>query len=141
MSQHPNAADSELTVFPYTGYPIKPDVTGVTLTGTTVDGSVKLKEGVDYRVVYGRTVIDGDSPVHSNNVGKEGGVGYGYIMVRYVIGGDSSSNYGNYDLMNFLISDTGESADLSKAEVKGTQDIIFEPEAQAYEPKIGRAHV
>ena len=134
MSQHPNATDSELTVFPYTGYPIKPDVTGVTLTGTTVDGSVKLKEGVDYRVVYGRTVIDGDSPVHSDNVGKEGGVGYGYIMVRYVIGGDSSSNYGNYDLMKFLISDTGESADLSKAEVKGTQDIIFEPEAQAYEP-------
>ena len=128
---HKDATDEELreagAVFPYTGHAIKPTVTGVTLSGTTVDGEISLVEGRDYRVVYGQTAIDissGDGAIQVDNVGKAGETTYGYIMVRYVAG----SNYSNYDVMKFLIDGTQEGKlDLSQAQVECPDQIVFEP--------------
>ena len=134
LTLHQNATDAELraagAVFPYTGHAIKPYVTGATLKGETVDGTVPLTEGVDYRVVYGATSID-TATENVDNVGKPGQLSYGYVMVRYVAGG----NYSNYEIMKFLIDGTSTAKlDLSEAEIRGTGDIIYEASAGEYRP-------
>ena len=130
LTAHKDATDDELraagAVFPYTGHPIKPTVTGVTLSGTTVDGEIPLVEGRDYRVVYGLTAIDmsvGDGSIQVDNVGESGEDTYGYVMVRYVAG----SNYSNYDVMKFIIDGTSTNKlDLSQAKVDCPEEIIYE---------------
>lgn len=130
LTAHKDVTDDELrtagAVFPYTGHPIKPTVTGVTLSGTTVDGEIPLVEGRDYRVVYGQTAIDTtgtDGAIQVDNVGKAGTVAYGYIMVRYVAG----SNYSNYDVMKFIIDgkSTGK-LDLTNALVECPDEVVYE---------------
>ena len=133
---HKDATDEELVeagaVYPYTGHAIRPTVTGVVLSGTTVDGEVPLVEGRDYRVVYGATSVDGGTE-NTDNVGEKGEIGYGYVMVRFAEG----SNYSNYDVMRFVIDGTDASKlDISEATIKCPEEIIFESAVgkQGYKP-------
>ena len=250
QTQNKDAMDDELTAIKYTGHPILPSVTGVTLRGTTVDGEIKLVQDVDYRVIYGDAgkeaaaggriadnvgslegsalfarlflpnakshvkstfliadlsladpanaarisditygtgddyateIVEGgkvvgysvtpaQSPSHISDklrvaftyegddgvktrysamlaydaaalldagasgattpiTWDKGGFDYGFVKVQYIPGG----NYSNYEIMKFLIVDDGTKLDLADAEIKGDDDIIFEP-GEPYEP-------
>lgn len=128
---NPNTEPQKLKTFEYTGHPILPKVEGVVLTGSTVEGSVDLVEGTDYRVLYGAQV--GDDPTQTNattNSGVKGGSSVGYVTVRYVAGG----NYGNYEVMRFRVVDTPAKNDLSQADVAGDGDVVFEEGVDQYRP-------
>lgn len=114
------------TVFEYTGHPIDPQVVSVTYKGK------ELVEGRDYRVLYGDMELlekNYTIPSGQENVGVKGGTAYGYIMVKNIPGG----NFGNYEIMPFLIVDTDAKVDMTGAEVRGGESVIYEGE-QAYEP-------
>ena len=133
-TQHLNDTVDDLVkagvVFPYTGHPIKPEVTGVTFSGSTVSGKLKLTESVDYRVVYGATAIASTNET-VDNIGAKGKRTIGYVMVRYVPG----SNFSNYEVMAFVIDGTSsEKLDLADAEIRGGDGIVYEEDAGAYKP-------
>lgn len=112
--EHQN--DGLLTVS-YTGKNIKPAVNDVVYKGKS------LTLGVDYRVVYGASLNEGQVvEAGKENLGKAGGEGFGYVTARYISGG----NFSNYDNMKFKIVDQGEKLDIADAQVKGTDDIVFE---------------
>lgn len=112
--EHQN--DGLLTVS-YTGKNIKPAVNDVVYKGKS------LTLGVDYRVVYGASLNEGQAvEAGKENLGKAGGEGFGYVTARYISGG----NFSNYDNMKFKIVDQGEKLDIADAQVKGTDDIVFE---------------
>lgn len=112
--EHQN--DGLLTVS-YTGKNIKPTVNDVVYKGKS------LTPGVDYRVVYGASLNEGQVvEAGKENLGKAGGEDFGYVTARYISGG----NFSNYDNMKFKIVDQGAKLDIAKAQVKGTDDIVFE---------------
>ena len=112
--EHQN--DGLLTVS-YTGKNIKPAVNDVVYKGKS------LTLGVDYRVVYGASLNEGQVvEAGKENLGKAGGEDFGYVTARYISGG----NFSNYDNMKFKIVDQGAKLDIAKAQVKGTDDIVFE---------------
>ncbi len=112
--EHQN--DGLLTVS-YTGKNIKPAVNDVVYKGKS------LTLGVDYRVVYGASLNEGQVvEAGKENLGKAGGEGFGYVTARYISGG----NFSNYDNMKFKIVDQGEKLNIADAQVKGTDDIVFE---------------
>lgn len=119
--EHQN--DGLLTVS-YTGKNIKPTVNDVVYKGKS------LTPGVDYRVVYGASLNEGQVvEAGKENLGKAGGEDFGYVTARYISGG----NFSNYDNMKFKIVDQGAKLDIAKAQVKGTDDIVFE-QGGVYEP-------
>ena len=119
--EHQN--DGLLTVS-YTGKNIKPTVNDVVYKGKS------LTLGVDYRVVYGASLNEGQVvEAGKENLGKAGGEDFGYVTARYISGG----NFSNYDNMKFKIVDQGAKLDIAKAQVKGTDDIVFE-QGGVYEP-------
>ena len=119
--EHQN--DGLLTVS-YTGKNIKPAVNDVVYKGKS------LTLGVDYRVVYGASLNEGQVvEAGKENLGKAGGEDFGYVTARYISGG----NFSNYDNMKFKIVDQGAKLDIAKAQVKGTDDIVFE-QGGVYEP-------
>lgn len=112
--EHQN--DGLLTVS-YTGKSIKPTVNDVVYKGKS------LTLGKDYRVVYGASLNEGQVvKPGEENLGKVGGEDYGYVTARYISGG----NFSNYDNMKFKIVDQGAKLDIAGAQVKGTDDIVFE---------------
>ncbi len=112
--EHQN--DGLLTVS-YTGKNIKPTVNSVVYKGRS------LTPGVDYRVVYGASLNEGQVvEAGKENLGKAGGEDFGYVTARYISGG----NFSNYDNMKFRIVDQGAKLDIADAQVKGTDDIVFE---------------
>ena len=112
--EHQN--DGLLTVS-YTGKNIKPAVNDVVYKGRS------LTLGVDYRVVYGASLNEGQVvEAGKENLGKAGGEDFGYVTARYISGG----NFSNYDNMKFKIVDQGEKLNIADAQVKGTDDIVFE---------------
>ena len=112
--EHQN--DGLLTVS-HTGKNIKPAVNDVVYKGKS------LTPGVDYRVVYGASLNEGQVvETGKENLGKAGGEDFGYVTARYISGG----NFSNYDNMKFKIVDQGAKLDIAKAQVKGTDDIVFE---------------
>ena len=112
--EHQN--DGLLTVS-YTGKNIKPAVNDVVYKGKS------LTLGVDYRVVYGASLNEGQVvEAGKENLGKAGDEDFGYVTARYISGG----NFSNYDNMKFKIVDQGAKLDIAKAQVKGTDDIVFE---------------
>ena len=112
--EHQN--DGLLTVS-YTGASIKPQVNGVVYKGKS------LELGRDYRVIYGASLNEGQVvPAGQENIGKAGGEDYGYVIARYI----SGSNFSNCDNMKFKIVDAGKKLDIANAQVKGTDDIVFE---------------
>ena len=112
--EHQN--DGLLTVS-YTGKSIKPTVNDVVYKGKS------LTLGKDYRVVYGASLNEGQVvKPGEENLGKAGGEDYGYVTARYISGG----NFSNYDNMKFKIVDQGAKLDIAGAQVKGTDDIVFE---------------
>lgn len=112
--EHQN--DGLLTVS-YTGKNIKPAVNSVVYKGKS------LTPGVDYRVVYGASLNEGQVvEAGKENLGKAGGEDFGYVTARYISGG----NFSNYDNMKFKIVDQGAKLDIADAQVKGTDDIVFE---------------
>ena len=112
--EHQN--DGLLTVS-YTGKNVKPTVNDVVYKGKS------LTLGVDYRVVYGASLNEGQVvEAGKENLGKAGGEDFGYVTARYISGG----NFSNYDNMKFKIVDQGAKLDIAKAQVKGTDDIVFE---------------
>lgn len=112
--EHQN--DGLLTVS-YTGKSIKPTVNDVVYKGKS------LTPGVDYRVVYGASLNEGQVvEAGKENLGKAGGEDFGYVTARYISGG----NFSNYDNMKFKIVDQGAKLDIADAQVKGTDDIVFE---------------
>ena len=112
--EHQN--DGLLTVS-YTGKSIKPAVNSV------VYKDKPLTLGVDYRVVYGASLNEGQVvEAGKENLGKAGGEDFGYVTARYISGG----NFSNYDNMKFRIVDQGAKLDIADAQVKGTDDIVFE---------------
>lgn len=112
--EHQN--DGLLTVS-YTGKNIKPTVNSVVYKGKS------LTPGVDYRVVYGASLNEGQVvEAGKENLGKAGGEDFGYVTARYISGG----NFSNYDNMKFKIVDQGAKLDIADAQVKGTDDIVFE---------------
>ncbi|MDO4502933.1 MAG: leucine-rich repeat domain-containing protein [Coriobacteriia bacterium] len=114
-------------VVPYTGKSIKPTITKVTYKGK------ELQFGVDYQTLYGDDSIMDGTTDDTPNMGKKGGKATGYVNCRYVSGG----NFSNYDIMLFTISDEQgvheDKHDITKAELKGTDDVIFEP-GEPYKP-------
>ena len=119
--EHQN--DGLLTVS-YTGTNIKPTVNDVVYKGRS------LTPGKDYRVVYGASLNEGQVvKPGEENLGKAGGEDFGYVTARYISGG----NFSNYDNMKFKIVDQGVKLDIAKAQVKGTDDIVFE-QGGVYEP-------
>lgn len=109
-------SDGLLTVS-YTGKNIKPAVNSVVYKGKS------LTPGVDYRVVYGASLNEGQVvEAGKENLGKAGGEDFGYVTARYISGG----NFSNYDNMKFKIVDQGAKLDIADAQVKGTDDIVFE---------------
>ena len=112
--EHQN--DGLLTVS-YTGTNIKPTVNDVVYKGRS------LTPGKDYRVVYGASLNEGQVvKPGEENLGKAGGEDFGYVTARYISGG----NFSNYDNMKFKIVDQGAKLDIAGAQVKGTDDIVFE---------------
>lgn len=112
--EHQN--DGLLTVS-YTGKSIKPTVNDVVYKGKS------LTPGVDYRVVYGASLNEGQVvEAGKENLGKADGEDFGYVTARYISGG----NFSNYDNMKFKIVDQGAKLDIADAQVKGTDDIVFE---------------
>ena len=112
--EHQN--DGLLTVS-YTGKNIKPAVNSVVYKGKS------LTPGVDYRVVYGASLNEGQVvEAGKENLGKADGEDFGYVTARYISGG----NFSNYDNMKFKIVDQGAKLDIADAQVKGTDDIVFE---------------
>ena len=112
--EHQN--DGLLTVS-YTGTNIKPTVNDVVYKGRS------LTPGKDYRVVYGASLNEGQVvKPGEENLGKAGGEDFGYVTARYISGG----NFSNYDNMKFKIVDQGDKLDIADAQVKGTDDIVFE---------------
>lgn len=112
--EHQN--DGLLTVS-YTGKNIKPAVNSVVYKGKS------LTPGVDYRVFYGASLNEGQVvEPGKENLGKADGEDFGYVTARYISGG----NFSNYDNMKFKIVDQGAKLDIADAQVKGTDDIVFE---------------
>ena len=112
----PALQDEGLLDVAYTGTNVKPAVNQVVYKGKD------LVEGRDYKVVYGASLNEGEVvPADKANLGKEGGSDFGYVMARYIAG----SNFSNYDIMKFKITDQG-ALDIAEAQVKGTEDIVFE---------------
>lgn len=112
----PALQDEGLLDVAYTGTNVKPAVNQVVYKGKD------LVEGRDYKVVYGASLNEGEVvPADKANLGKKGGSDFGYVMARYIAG----SNFSNYDIMKFKITDQG-ALDIAEAQVKGTEDIVFE---------------
>lgn len=113
----PEQQDDGLLTVSYTGKSIKPAVNDVVYKGKS------LTPGVDYRVVYGASLNEGQVvEAGKENLGKAGGEDFGYVTARYISGG----NFSNYDNMKFKIVDQGAKLDIADAQVKGTDDIVFE---------------
>ena len=113
----PEHQNDDLLTVSYTGKSVKPAVNDVVYKGKS------LTLGVDYRVVYGASLNEGQVvEAGKENLGKAGGEDFGYVTARYISGG----NFSNYDNMKFKIVDQGAKLDIAKAQVKGTDDIVFE---------------
>ena len=113
----PEHQDDGLLTVSYTGASIKPQVNDVVYKGKS------LEVGRDYRVIYGGALNEGQVvEAGKENVGVAGGEDYGYVIARYI----SGSNFSNYDNMKFKIVDAGKQLDIANAQVKGTEDIVFE---------------
>ena len=113
----PEQQNDGLLTVSYTGKSIKPAVNDVVYKGRS------LALGVDYRVVYGASLNEGQVvEAGKENLGKAGGEDFGYVTARYISGG----NFSNYDNMKFKIVDQGAKLDIADAQVKGADDIVFE---------------
>ena len=113
----PEQQNDGLLTVSYTGKSIKPAVNDVVYKGRS------LALGVDYRVVYGASLNEGQVvEAGKENLGTAGGEGFGYVTARYISGG----NFSNYDNMKFKIVDQGAKLDIADAQVKGADDIVFE---------------
>ena len=120
----PEHQNDDLLTVSYTGKNIKPAVNDVVYKGKS------LTLGVDYRVVYGASLNEGQVvEAGKENLGKAGGEDFGYVTARYISGG----NFSNYDNMKFKIVDQGAKLDIADAQVKGTDDIVFE-QGGVYKP-------
>ncbi len=101
--------ESKIPVLDYTGYPVKPEVSGVKY----LDRDLVLDR--DYIVLYGDLGSDGNTDaenihVSKNNIGEAGETCWGSVMVRYVAG----SNFSNYENMLIKIADRGNKAQLDE---------------------------
>ena len=120
----PEHQNDDLLTVSYTGKNIKPTVNDVVYKGKS------LTPGIDYRVVYGASLNEGQVvEAGKENLGKAGGEDFGYVTARYISGG----NFSNYDNMKFKIVDQGAKLDIADAQVKGTDDIVFE-QGGVYKP-------
>ncbi len=114
----------KVPVFPYTGHPIKPSVSDVIYLNHA------LTEDVDYTVLYGDLGSGSDSggdpglPISEDNIGTEGEITYGAVMVRYVPG----SNFHNYMSMIFVIDGTSGTKSSLYDAVVSAPTVVYEDE-------------